>query len=260
MLIIEAVMKFTFLILIFIISVSSKAQEPVIIMSGDYIPYTSSKNKGSGVVLDIVKQSLYTQGVVVEFRFAPWKRCENMVLNGDVFAALPYFKTDERLQKFDFSDPIVYSRNKFFYLRDNFPNGFSWNNLEDFQGYKIGGILGYWYFNDFEEADLTVEKARTDIQNIRRLLSKRIDFIIIDEITGLYLINRYFKEREEDIGIVEKEESYSPFHALISRIYPGSAELTIKLNKGLEELIKSGEYNKILIKYNLPLNSKVERN
>lgn len=231
-----------------------QAQESILIMSDDYEPYTSSQKQGSGVILDIVRQAFATKDILVKYKFAPWKRCEKMVETGEAFGAIPYFKTQERLQNYNFSDPIIYSYNTFFYNKKKLPNGFTWNTLEDFQGYRMGGILGYWYMSAFERAGLTVDEVRSDKQNLEMLIAQRIDFTIIDKLTGMQLLMEHFPDDMQTIGILDKPESFLKFYVMISRTYPKAAEFTEQLNYGLKKLKVSREYYKILEQYQIPKN------
>ncbi len=233
---------------------SDANQEAVLIVSSDYEPYTSSEGNGSGVVLEVIEQAFAATDVEVRFDFFPWKRCELYVERGEAFGAAPYFKTEERLEKYDFSDAIVYSSNRFFYNKEKFPNGFTWDTLEDFQGYSMGGTLGYWYVPAFERVGLAIDFAASDKQNLAKLIRQRIDFTVIDELTGMRILREDFAEDMDKIGMLEKPESFIKFYLLISRTYPNSETLTEKLNRGLSIIKENGTYQEILQQYNIPDN------
>lgn len=228
------------------------AKEPIIIVSDDYEPYTSSKNKGSGVILDVVRQAFDKVQIEVVFEFYPWNRCERMVEKGRAFAAAPYFKTKERLEKYDFSDPIVHSINRFFYNKEKFPNGFEWKTLKDFQGYHMGGVRGYWYMPAFERAGLETEIVPSDLQNLGKIIYQRIDFTIIDELTGMQLLYKHYPKEVDKIDVLEKPESFSPFYLLISKTYPDTAGISEKFSQGLKILKEKNSYKNILKHYNIP--------
>ncbi|MHC4887740.1 MAG: substrate-binding periplasmic protein [Planctomycetota bacterium] len=234
------------------------AGEKVVIVSGDYVPYTSSEKSGSGAAIDIVRKSLALVEIEVNFKFYPWKRCETHVKHGTAFAAVPYFKTKERHETFNFSNPIIRSFNRFFYRKAQFPNGFQWKTLKDFKGYRMGGILGYWYLPAFKRAGLDVVLVRDDVQNLTKLSKGRIDFTVIDEITGKLLIEKHLPKEADSIAVLEKPESFDTFHLLTSRSYPDSGKLQQAFNRGLKMLIKSGDYHRILKAYNFPAHFTVE--
>lgn len=83
----------------------------VLIVTGDYEPVTSSNKEKPEVILDIVKVA---------------------------FAAVPYFKTEERLKKYNFSNPIIKSYNRFIYNKEKFYQGCEWEPLTDFKDYVMG--------------------------------------------------------------------------------------------------------------------------
>lgn len=233
------------------------AEEPVIIVSNDYEPYSSSKNNGSGVILDIVKQAFDEVHLKVEYEFYPWKRCEIYLNRGIAFAAAPYFKTEERLLKYNYSDPLMYVFQRFFYNKEKFPKEFEWKKLEDFQGYIMGGVRGYWYIPAFEKAGLEIELVTSDLQNIAKLILQRIDFTVVTEVTGLRLLREHYPKEMDKIGVLDKPESVEEFYLLISRTYPDSAEITEKFNNGLKMLKEKDSYRKILQYYNIPEHSVV---
>ncbi len=225
----------------------------MLIVSSDYEPYTSSRNNGSGVVLELIKQAFAEMHRDVTFQFYPWVRCETMVGAGEAFGAAPYFKNEERLKKYDFSDPIVYSSNRFFFNKEKFPKGFSWHTLKDFRGYRVGGIRGYWYIPDFEQAGLTIDYVSDDQANLRKLVFARIDFLVLDEFVGQKILRENFSAAEAaKIGVLERPESFIKFHLMISRKYPDHAELAAELNQGLRIMKKKGSYQAILQRYGLP--------
>jgi len=228
------------------------AGESIVIATSNYAPFTSSENNGSGVILDVVKKAFQNVNVDVEYQFHPWKRCEYLVQQGKAFAATPYFKTDQRMNKYDFSVPIVKSFNRFFYNKEKFPDGYEWETLKDFKGYTMGGILGLWYMPKFKKAGLKIHTAGTDLQNLKMLIAKRIDFTVIDELTGKKVLNDLKPEDAKKIGILDKPESVSDFYLMVSRDYKNHSELNEKFTKGFKMLKESGEYMKILSQYQLP--------
>jgi len=228
------------------------AEESVLIVSSDYEPYTSSRDNGSGAVLDLIRQAFAEMHRDVIFQFYPWARCELMIKEGRAFGAAPYFENEERLEKYDFSAPIIYSFNRFFYNKTRFPSGFSWNSLDDFRGYRVGGIIGYWYIPEFNRAGLTIDYVSNDLANLQKLVLNRIDFLVLDELAEQKILEDNFSSKDAGkIGELEKSESFIKFHLMISRAYPNHAELTAEFDRGLMILKKKGLYTKVLQRYGL---------
>ncbi len=244
----------TLIILMSLLATSawSLDHEPVVITSNDYGSFTSSQNQGSGALLDIVREAFAQVDREVIFKFYPWKRVENEALKGKSFAAVPYFKTQERQKKFNYSDPLVPLYTRFFYHKEKFPNGFEWNKYEDFKGYIMGGVLGDWYVPLYEKSGLEMEIVPSLVQNFKKLAIKRVDFIIMDELTGLELIHKHYPEGASKIGTLDKPENVRGLHLMISRTYPDSVVITAQFNQGLKILKRTGRYAQILKAYNIP--------
>lgn len=230
----------------------SSKLDPVVITTNDYGSFTSSVNQGSGAVLDIVREAFAMVDREVTFKFFPWKRVENEALKGRSFAAVPYFKTQERKKKFNYSDPLVPLYTRFFYHKEKFPKGFKWDKYEDFRGYLMGGVLGDWYVPLYEKAGVAAEIVPTLDQNVKKLAMKRVDFIIMDELTGSELIKKHYPEGVSKIGTLDKPENVRGLHLMISRSYPDSANITAQFNKGLKLLKKTSRYKEILDTYKIP--------
>ena len=233
-------------------TVSSYSEDSIVIVTNDYEPYTSSENGGSGLMLDIIQQAFNEVDLNVTFKFYPWKRCQNELDKGLAFAAIPYFKTKDRQEKYDFSEPILPMFNRWFYNTESFPEGFEWSDLSDFQGYNIGGVLGFWYTSTLEDSGLNLELVKNDLQNLKKLASHRIDFTIIDELTGNGLVREHMLSNIEIIKFLDKPFDVQESHLLISRSYPNSEEITKQFNKGLEILRSNGKFLQILISYQVP--------
>jgi polar amino acid transport system substrate-binding protein len=244
--------RYLFSLSLLFCSVFAYTENPIVIATNDYTPYTSTKNDGSGVILEIIRQAFNEVDLEVDYQFYPWKRCLGEVDKGLVFAATPYFKTDARQKVYDYSDPILPMFNRWFYNKEKFPDGFEWSEMESFQGYRIGGVIGYWYIPEFERLGLNFELVKSDLQNLQKLVNHRIDFTIIDELTGNDLIREHLSTNAGNIGILEKPYDFQESYLLISRDYPNSEVIKKKFNQGLKMLKDNGKFWQILISHEVP--------
>ncbi|MBB1270928.1 ABC transporter substrate-binding protein [Shewanella sp. SR44-3] len=244
------------LIILFLLShflFIAKAQEPLVFVTSDYPPYVINNNGiANGMIPELIKAVFKDTDIEVEFKFQPWNRGQLSVSKGLAFAAFPYVFTDERAKDFDFSDPFLAFFPKFFYKKTRFPNGFSWQELADFHGYRMGGVRGFWYQASFDALGLNVSYVSTDLQNMTMLLKDRIDFTLIDELVGWDLIRTHIPENIADFSVVTKPESRSALHLMISREYPNAKALTQTFNQGLQKLKDNGIYQNIIEKYHAP--------
>ncbi|NYZ68693.1 transporter substrate-binding domain-containing protein [Endozoicomonas sp. SM1973] len=230
------------------------SRETIDVVTSAYEPYVIEDNQiASGIFPDIVNTVFSLQDIKVRFQFHSWTRGEDLVKKGMVFATFPYIINTQRTELFEFSDPVIYFFPKFFYLKQNFPEGFSWHNLKDFKPYIIGGVFGYWYESAFREQKIEVHYVTTDTQNIYKLMYGRIDFTLIDELVGWKLIESIYPQQRRVFAVAKKPESSSTFHLMISRSYPHANKLTEQFNKGLKRIKTNGTYQRIFRRYAVPM-------
>jgi polar amino acid transport system substrate-binding protein len=204
---------------------------------------------GQGAFTEIVSAVFKEMGQPVKYQFYPWKRAESEAKAGNIFAAFPYIITAERQKDYLFSDPVLISTGKFFYMPERHPDGIAYTKLDDLLPYQIGGVLGYWYESPFKEARLKVDYATSDEQNIQKLYLGRVDLAATDELVGWQLIKHLYPNEVDKFATVQKPLNEDSLRLLISRTYPNSAELTQHFNAALKVIRDQGVIQKILEKY-----------
>ncbi|WP_163833783.1 substrate-binding periplasmic protein [Spartinivicinus ruber] len=241
-------------LLLFCSQIYGDKNESIEFVTSAYEPYViENNNEASGIFPDLITSVFSRFSVNVKFQFQPWTRCEELVKEGKAFATFPYVINAERTKSFNFSEPIIYFFPKFFYLKANFPDGFNWHTLKDFQPYVIGGVLGYWYESAFKEQEVNVHYATSDIQNIYKLMNQRIDFTLIDELVGWRLIDQAYPRHRRSFAVAPKPESANTFHLMISRQFVHNQKLTEQFNKGLAYIKADGTYQRIFRRYGVPM-------
>lgn len=139
-----------------------------------------------GLAPALVKELFGELGL--EVRLAPfgnWKRCLLEVHEGRADIVVAAYRNHERAQQFAFSgqyvvaDPIV-----LFVRRDR---AFAFEDWDDLRGRTVGLLLGDSFgerFDRFAEVALQVERVSTGLQNVRKLVLGRIDFMPIGRDSG----------------------------------------------------------------------------
>ena len=223
--------------------------ETVELATGDWAPYTSPTLDGKGAFTEIVSAAFEKMGDKPNYSFVPWKRAEDQLEKGEVFAIFPYFITDERKAKYNFSSRVMYSTGRFFYLNTKISEKIEFENFSDLAKYKIGGTRGYWYENPFKEAGLSVDYATTDEQSLQKLQAGRVDLVPSEELVGWEIIKRKFPNEVGSFSVVEKPTNQGDLHLMVSRKYPNSDAILTKFNAAMTEIAEQGTINKILEKY-----------
>ena len=136
-----------------------------------------------------------------------------------------------------------------FYLDSRFPDGFQWQDYDDLEGYKIGGTLGYWYEDDFREADLNAEFVRNDEVNFRKLVFGRVDMVAAGDRVGWHVLHQNFPEIANKVSVAEKPLDQSRLHLMVSRDYPQSEQLLERFNRHLQQFKKSSAFKRLKSQY-----------
>ncbi len=178
---------------------SATSQDKVVRVSTlDWPPYTGSALPKGGATTEVVRAAFAKAGYRIDVAYRPWKRAIDMAKKGtgEVIAYFPGYHCRHR-EGFVASEPI-----------GNGPLGFaehvdlpiSWQSLDDIgeQRLKIGTVLGYANTDAFDAKVGTgwirAITANDDVSNLRKLLRKRIDAVVIDK-----LVLEYLKATEESL-------------------------------------------------------------
>lgn len=221
------------------------------LVTGEWPPYTSQELPGQGVFTEIVSVALTQAGFAPSYTFFPWKRGALEVKQGGAFAVFPYIKIAEREKDFYFSDPIMPTTGRFFYLKNRFPESIDYRDLNDLRPYRIGGVLGYWYSNTFAAADLNVEYVPSDRQSIQKLYLKRIDLAACEELVGWALIDELFPDRRADFAVLDKPLNRDSLRLMVSKTYPHAWNILQKFNQALARQRENGTIDAILRKHDM---------
>ncbi len=235
--------------------VKSESRQKLLLVTSEYAPYTSELLPGRGFFVQIVDAVIRETGMEYEIRFYPWARCEEMVRNGEAWATFPYSFSEKRAKVYLFTEPILSSYHRFFYLKENdllVEKEPELKTLLDFREYKIGGANGYWYgeqkdlqsqgFKDVEWAD--------DIYGLVRMLySRRLDFFIEDELVGWNVVHHLYRGEENKFATSVNVAREQEYHLLVSKNHPRSQEMLNKFNATLLQLKRQGKIDEIAAQY-----------
>ncbi|WP_163295873.1 transporter substrate-binding domain-containing protein [Desulfovibrio sp. JC022] len=129
----------------------------------------------------------------------------------------------------------------FLFLKEKFPSGLIWNNLDELKKYRIGVPRGY-----LQEQGLTVEILDNYSTGVKMLRKGYIDFMLENSVVGNYIIDMEFADYKYDIGEVWTRIEPEPMIALFSRKAGSGDYFLRKLNKGIKVIRENWTYEKIL--------------
>jgi polar amino acid transport system substrate-binding protein len=237
--------------------------DTIVIATGTWIPYVEVEpempadeagpgNAGAvmaeGVSVEIVRRAFAAAGIEVEFVSHPWTRNAQLVENGTVDAAMPYYCSADRAKVFTCSNAVVEGEQVFFHRREM---DFEWSGMKDLRPYTIGATLGYFYGESFESreaiGELKVLRIARDDVNMKLLTHGRIDLFPQDKAVGYALIRQTLPpDRWGDITHHPKPLHRKSLHLIFTRATERGARFSRLFDGELAKMKESGELARLL--------------
>lgn len=170
---------------------ASGDEDSVIVLGTNHVPpFKIIKGEAmDGINAEVLQQIFHGMNLQLKIRECPWQRCLSELREGKIDVILGLFKTPERESLYYFCDPPYKDRsNKAFYLRKG--EGHRVQSYEDLYSLNaIGVTRGYKNFRRFDhDQKLKKEFVTNHLQNIKKLIGKRLDAFIQTEEAADYLI------------------------------------------------------------------------
>jgi polar amino acid transport system substrate-binding protein len=203
------------------------------LVSGDWKPWVDPNKPAGGVFPRLMAQVGRRMGVTFDSSFKPWRRAEDELRSGTVWAAFPYRVSPEREAEFWFSDPIVKTTMILFTTRDGrVPPRHLFGSLAAIKPFHVGGLLGSWYQDDLQAAGVDVEWTASLEANFQKLRLGRVDVVPAESAAGWAAAKSVFDDPAVLVTQVTAESS-STFRLMVSRRYPGAKEWLRRFNGAL---------------------------
>ena len=227
---------------------------PVRLATTNWPPYVGKDLPGLGYLYVVVTTALQQQGFATSVEFLPWKEAKllNKYQNEGVF---PAYK-EEQEADWACSDPM-YGGPVGFYRRKNQLIRFTTSDpaanpeqaLRGLSAYKIGVVESYTNIPALDKANfLDKIPAKDDYENLLNLQQGKNDLAFVDVFVAEYLIDEH-PEELSNIEFMGPSLANKQIYLCFTKANPGYTHLLAGFNKGLKELIDSGEYDRIEEKY-----------
>lgn len=212
-------------------------------LEGAYPPFNfhDESDELTGFDVEVAKAVAEKLGVTVEFVEAPWdsllagvdsKRFDTVINCVSI--------SDERKEKYDFSEPYVYSPTQILVRGDND----SIKTVDDLKGKKLAGnstnVLASWY----DSLGVELVPIDTSSEAINLLLQDRVDFLSFSGITfSSYLDEHPDADIKVAFNIPDAEQQVG------IPVRKGEDRLLKEINNALSELREDGTLAKLSEEY-----------
>ncbi len=232
-----------FVLLLLLSSASSLSYADTLYLTSlHWPPYAGSQLNNEGATIAITRAALGAVGHKVQVDFYPWSRAVRMASRDDskYSGYLPEYAYPT--EKFVFSNSMGTSP---LGLVEQKRHPISWSNQSDLNQYTIGVVQGYvnteQLDNMIAQGVQPVEAVASDIHNIKKVVSGRIDAAVIDSHVLRYLLT------QPDMKSVASRVQLNKRILTHKELYPEGKKWRDLFNQGLSKI----DVDKIL-KENMP--------
>ncbi len=201
---------------------------------------------GTGLFFDIVRAIYDPAHVKVEFRFAPFKRCQAMVSSAKADAMFCVWKTHaSELKQLTPRYPIFVERTAVIFKNASM---FSWQGLYTMDYKRAVWLRGYNYQKDRHMSSVQLvrwHEVDSHEEAWQLLNMDRIDFYI----DALIDLNAYITSNKVDMGLYGKEVLWSNESFMAFSDTKRSKALIGIFDREIQKLVKSGELARIYEKW-----------
>ena len=237
-------------LLFFLLPGSAYSADRVVRIScGEWGAWAGAELPHYGFVNHVIAKAFERAGYAVEFKFYPWPRAYDLVVDGEVDASSYWFKNEERQKTCLYSDPVNAEEFVFFHRKDKpMPK---WEKLSDLCNVKIGVNTGVTYTDEFwrlgRDGVLQFDRTHKHEDNFSKLLDGRTDIFPAAKMMGMNVLRENFRQEDMDRLIYDmKPLAVRSGYLLFSRKVSEAESMRAAFNKALASLRADGTYERML--------------
>lgn len=225
------------------------AAKTIVAVADPYPPYLDPQDPKGGIAVEIIRAAYKTQGYTLQLEIMPWARAEKGVKEGRYDVLLNVWRTEARAQELLFSTPYAVSKIKFIKLKGD---PFEYTGLDSLKGKRIGTVRGYGYGDAFNSSTLFSKNEVNEVSlNLKKLILKRIDLTLEDEITAKFLLKLNEPELATQVEFTTHSLSDNPLYIASGLKNPNHTEWIEAFNKGYQRIQANGTLAEIQKRYGL---------
>lgn len=153
------------------------------------------------------------------YQLMPWARALQSVKQGELDAMMFLFRTPEREQIYDYSQPLLTTPLVVFYSKKRLANGLAWQDIKDLAKYESvatrSASYGDLWDNAVRDGILKPHLVASPLQTILMTAHARVDFTPMNLYTGIYLIREH--GLEDLVAVNETPLHQNAYHMAFSK-------------------------------------------
>ncbi|MBI4806335.1 MAG: transporter substrate-binding domain-containing protein [Desulfovibrio sp.] len=231
-------------------AVSQESLREMVVVSSTFPPYCigGENDKPDGIYIKIMEEILRPLGAVPRFHIVPFKRALALLADGQADAMIGLFRSPEREKYYHFLNPPYNTKSfKAFYVAKG--RGAEIKTYQDLYKLQAIGVgAGAKFFSPFDEdTKLKKDEAPNGLIGLKKLVSGRLDAVLLTEDSGDYLIANFnLHDKVEKAHF--KHSDVAPAYVCLSKKSPWVAR-DKELSEQIARMVKSGRMEEIRLEY-----------
>jgi ABC-type amino acid transport substrate-binding protein len=235
--------KYLVAMLLFI-GVAGHSQTTELKLASDiWPPFTNMPTKIS-FAMEIVDSALRRINIDVDYNILEFGEVIDGIIEGDFDGSAALWHTPEREVMMVFSEPYLQNQLVLVGKKGADVTAVSFKDLKDV---NIGVVKNYAYGEELTKAgNFTLVSGESDQQNLEKLLSGKLDYILVDAILIQYLLKFQVNDVSELLSIGKTPILTKALHFAVSYEVLDAENIIERFNAEIDKMIKDGTYNAIL--------------
>lgn len=235
--------------LFFVPSLACADDPHLVLAATNWAPIMGERMENGGYLTEVVTTTFKRAGYSVDIRWVPWKRALVISKQGIYDGIIAASYTKDRHPYFNATDPIVSDDFAYFGLTHRHQGH---DPLLQLKPMTVGILRGAAIMSDLEKnKNITIAQSNNHNQNIRKLLAKRIDFMLGSRTHIQHILDNKFTEQQKSISVIEPIYRKNQYHLLFSKLHPEHAIIVSNFNRAFKQMREEGVVDKIRRKHNL---------
>lgn len=229
----------------YLVAQADRASNELTIITPDLPPYITRDLKPSEPFVVMLREILEPYGYKLKLEYYPLARAIDRSKQNMISARFPAWLIPEMQGMFAYSEPVLKSA---FVLLAHKDLAINYKDPNPSKIYSLGGVPNRLpeQMSKLPAAFKPVNAGSTHDAVLAQLVRKRVDIWMTEEITGRYLLAKYYPNEVNNYFVTEDYRLPADFGLSINRKNPISVVLVNQFNEGLHKLKESGRYQELM--------------
>jgi len=235
-------MKKIILFIFILSSLSGHTQTTELKLGSDIWPPFTNVDTEKSFALDLVKEALSRINIKSSTEIISFDDVISAIDRGELDGSAALWLNDEREKKYIFSKPYLHNQLILVGRKGSVVKDISTTDLD---GKRIGIVENYAY-GEPENSNIIIVEGKSDQKNLERLLSKQIDYMLVDDLLIQYMLKYQINDVTEHLEIGNTPLRVKSLHFALRKDIKDSEQIMARFNEEITRMMADGSYNAIL--------------